>query len=246
MSKRFAVVSEAPADFEQATELADRVLIDSIDWLEDWLDANREWVGVDADGGSLSWRSIAHLARDFGIRVHGHFGGVRGEPDAKAAWRELTYIRARMENVHAILLIRDMDDQPERRQGLEQARNEHAEHVVVVVGCANPKRECWVLSGFDAEDEYEQERFEAERQNLGFDPCVQSHLLSATNEQAKTSAKRVFATLSEGVREREQRCWQRTALAVLIARGEQNGLAEYLREVRERLVPLIAVVDPAP
>ena len=33
MSLQFAVVHEAPADFQTATELADRVLVESIDWM---------------------------------------------------------------------------------------------------------------------------------------------------------------------------------------------------------------------
>ena len=34
MSQRFAVVHEAEADFHTATELADRVLMEAIDWLD--------------------------------------------------------------------------------------------------------------------------------------------------------------------------------------------------------------------
>ncbi len=35
MSLRFAVVHEAEADFRTATELADRVLVEAIDWLDE-------------------------------------------------------------------------------------------------------------------------------------------------------------------------------------------------------------------
>ena len=44
MSLQFAVVYEAPADFQTATELADRVLVESIDWLEeDQIEYQRTW-----------------------------------------------------------------------------------------------------------------------------------------------------------------------------------------------------------
>jgi hypothetical protein len=35
MSLRFAVVHEAEAEFHTATELADRVLVEAIDWLDE-------------------------------------------------------------------------------------------------------------------------------------------------------------------------------------------------------------------
>lgn len=37
MTLRFAVVYESQADFRTGTELADRVLLESIDWLDDQL-----------------------------------------------------------------------------------------------------------------------------------------------------------------------------------------------------------------
>jgi hypothetical protein len=45
MRQRFAVVHEAEADFQTATELADRVLVEAIDWLDERLIADQgEWV----------------------------------------------------------------------------------------------------------------------------------------------------------------------------------------------------------
>ena len=45
VSLQFAVVHEAPADFQTATELADRVLVESIDWMEeDLIEHQRTWL----------------------------------------------------------------------------------------------------------------------------------------------------------------------------------------------------------
>jgi hypothetical protein len=53
MSQRFAVVHEAEADFQTGTELADRVLVEAVDWLEEeLLPHQREWVS--ADGGAVA------------------------------------------------------------------------------------------------------------------------------------------------------------------------------------------------
>ena len=58
MSRRIAVVHEADADFRTGTELADRVLIEAIGWLDpDLVTHQREWiseVGLDR----LTWKTI--------------------------------------------------------------------------------------------------------------------------------------------------------------------------------------------
>ena len=79
MSVRFAVVHEADADFQTATELADRVLVEAIEWLdEDLLADQREWLAKTWSGDRLTWKGIKQLAREAGIRVHGHFDGEPG------------------------------------------------------------------------------------------------------------------------------------------------------------------------
>src|SRR5262245_25756228 len=95
MSLRFAVVHEAEPDFQTATELADRVLEETIDWLDDDLLAGqREWVAEVAGGRRLTWKGIKQQARETGIRVHGHFDGEPGLPDAASARRAIFYLLA--------------------------------------------------------------------------------------------------------------------------------------------------------
>jgi hypothetical protein len=241
MSLRFAVVHEAEADFHTATELADRVLVEAIDWLdEEMLADQREWVAQEASGRRLTWKAIPQLARDAGIRVHGHFDGEPGMPDAAAARRAILYLLTAVPDLKAVLLIRDQDDQPERWAGLEQARSQGRSGVVIVVGVAVVERECWVISGYDPQGETESARLEQERKKLGFDPRERSHELTACkNDLALRSPKRVLRELSGDDRDRERRCWRETALLTLRERGGENGLAAYLQEVRERLAGLI-------
>jgi hypothetical protein len=93
MTRRFAVVHEAEADFLIATELADRVLVEAIDWLdEEMLPYQREWVAQEAGGQRLKWTTIPGLAREARIRAHGHFGGEPALPDALAARRAILYL----------------------------------------------------------------------------------------------------------------------------------------------------------
>src|SRR5438045_436386 len=95
MSLHFAVVHEAEADFRTATELADRVLVDAIGWIdEDLLAHQRQWVAREAGGHRLTWKAIKALASHAGIRAHGHFDGEPARPDAAAARRAILYLRA--------------------------------------------------------------------------------------------------------------------------------------------------------
>lgn len=241
MSLRFAVVYEAEADFKTATDLADRVLVESVDWLDaEHLPYVREWVAVSADGHRLTWASVRELAKKAEIKAHGRFTGQPGHPDARAARRAILYLLATVPELAGIMLIRDQDNQPTRRDGLEQARRSANGRVPVVVGLAVPEREAWVICGFDPADESEQSRLEAIRHELGFDPRWHGHQLTAgRDDSALRSPKRVVRILCDSSAERVCRCWCEPALSLLRERGGSNGLAEYLDDVRDRLAGLI-------
>jgi hypothetical protein len=244
MSLRFAVVHEAPADFTTATELADRVLLEAIDWLdEDQIAYQRSWLGEITGPRYLTWKGIKKLAREAGVRSHGHFDGEPSLPDAAAARRAIDFLLAEVPDLSAILLIRDQDDDPQRRQGLEQARKQDRSGIAIVVGLAIVERECWVLSGFEPQDENESARLAIERSKLGFDPCLRSHELTACkDDRATRSPKRVLRELTADDRVRECRCWNDPSLELLRERGSDNGLAAYLHEVRDKVAPLIGHV----
>lgn len=248
MTMNFVVISEGLADFTIAAELADRVFVSEVDWLEEQLlDSQRRWIGEDEPGRRLSWKSIPSRARDVGIRVRGHFSGEPALPDAQAARRAIAYVLWKFEMVDAIVLIRDADDQNERRQGLEQARVADASSLTIVIGVANAEREAWVISGFEPQDPQEQQRLDSEIQNLGWNPCARSHDLTAgKDDQALRSPKRVLAMLTNGDWSRQEHCWRATPLAVLQTRGQHNGLAEYLDEIKRHLVPAITGYEGKP
>ena len=244
MSRRFAVVHEAESDFRTTTALADRVLIESVDWLDaDLIAHQREWVGQDSRGRRLAWKTIPKLAREVGIRPRGHFDGEPGEADATAARRAILYLLETFSELDAILLIRDQDDQPERRVGLEQARDHVHSRAVIVIGLAIVERESWVISGFDPLDNEEEARLGSERRKLGFDPLHRSHDLTACkDDRASRSPKRVLKALCGDDHDRERRCWDDADLEVLRQRGTNNGLASYLREIQDRIAPQIGHV----
>ena len=244
MSLQLAVVHEAPADFQTATELADRVLVESIDWLdEDQIDYQRTWLR-ESGGVPLTWRQVKQSALDAGIDAIGFFDGKPAEPDARAARRAILYLRHALPDLAGVLLIRDQDDQPERRAGLEQARRQENNRLPVVVGLAVVERESWVISGFEPQGDDENSRLAAERQTLGFDPRVRSHELTACkDDDAPRSPKRVLRELCGGDADRERRCWRETGLATLRERGAENGMVAFLKEIREVLAGLIGHIS---
>lgn len=237
MSLKFIVVAEAREDFETVTALADRVFLEQIEWLQGYLQYQREWI-TEYEGHPLTWMSIKILATRFRIRAHGFLNEEPAYPYAQAARRAIRVALAVFGSIDGILLICDADDQPERRDGLEQAREVERGDFPVVLGCAIVERECWILSGFDPVTDEEESLLQQERQNLGFDPRLRSHALTACkDDRALKSAKRVCAVLTDNNLDRQRDCWNKTNLTLLRERGQENGLHDYLIQVEERLVP---------
>lgn len=234
-----AIVCEADADRAIATGLTDRVLCAHAEWIEPVvLDAYREWRGLSAGEPYLKIHQVPARARERKLRAHGHFESIPGEPMAHVARLAFLLLASADKHVDAVVILIDSDDDPARRKGLLQAREVRPWPFPIIIGVAHAKRECWVLGGYIAEDELEAERIKALRQELGFDPCKVPHELTAQGDVDKRSAKRILAILSQGNHLRETACWQETNLATLVETGQATGLADYVAEVRERLVPL--------
>ncbi len=234
-----AVVCEADADRRIACGLADRVICAQVDWISaEVLDSYRVFRGWELSEPYLEWRKVRSLAAQAGIRAHGHFRGEPGAPDASAARRALLLLLVSSPPPDAVLLIRDSDGDEDRRRGLKQARGERAWQFAIAIGVAHTKRECWVLNGFEPSDDQERKLLAEEQRKLGLDPCSASDRLTAKHDSDKLSAKRIFRVLTEGDKAREEPCWVRSDLTMLRDRGRSTGLAEYLSELQDRIVPL--------
>ncbi|GMU00778.1 hypothetical protein KH5H1_48980 [Corallococcus caeni] len=236
----FGVVCEARADRDTACVLADRVLVDAIDWLdEELLDTQRRWRGLTPSEPFLRWASVREEAKKAGLKgLFGHFGDKPGEPDALVARRALLLFVDSDTKPQAVMLVRDSDADDRRRIGLEQARGDKPWPFEVVIGVAEPKRECWVLTGFEAKA-HEEEALHDLEQRLSFHPIRDAHRLTASEHGAKNDAKRALEELTSGNLERERECLRETPLETLRQRGERVGLTQFLSEISERLVPVM-------
>jgi hypothetical protein len=231
-----AIVCEAPADCRTASQLADRVLVTEVEWLEqDDLDLHRRWQGAGEGSSHLEWHQVGDLARQRRIKAHGHFEGKPGALDARAARQALLLLATEKNPPDAVVLIRDTDGYEERREGLEQARRERPWSFRIVLGVAHPMREAWVVAGFEPRVPAEAARLEEVSREIGFDPRLNPESLSA-----KRNPKRILAILAGGEADREAACWTECALTILEERGRLCGLASYIQEVGRELVPLFS------
>lgn len=240
MSWSIAVVCEAPADRQTAAAITTRVVC-AHESVREWMEPEYlQFRGYRAEDPHLLWREVKPTAIANGVSVVGFINGLPASPEAHTVMRALILFNRLDPKPDAVLLIRDTDDELERRDGFQQARGAEPWPFPVVIGLAHTKRECWHLAGFKPKDEEERQRLEAERQHVGFDPCLRSHELTAKHDEKndKRSAKRVLAVLTADDAERVAECL--TDLALLHDRGEENGLRLFLQELESRLVPLFA------
>jgi hypothetical protein len=244
---RLVAFCEAADDFRIARDLADRVFAEvGPQWVSDLLEAAADGVRTYRRDGALEYfvvRSLRRYEDDLGVRVpHGHFAGGPGAADATMGRTIFAIVRAMLktEPVDGVIIVRDLDNDPSRRDGLDQARGEARKWAsfAVVLGCANIMREAWVLVGFEPDGDEEKSRLDDLRRELGFAPNLEPHRLDSNDERAKKSPKRVLRALTLGDRDREERCWRESPLDLLRGRCPESGLPAFLDEVAEHLAPL--------
>ena len=238
-SFRIAVVCEAAADQRTACVLADRVVNANVEWIDSsLLDSIREWCGAHSAGEFLAWKDVREEASSRGIRVHGHFSGEPGKPDAAATRRALLVLTSLGVVPQAALLIRDSDNDTRRIDGMRQARDLGKWPFPIVLGVAHTKRECWHLAAFEPTDDADRKRLSMIERGLGFDPRLQSHRLAERTPSGKRNAKHVLNQLAADDEAIASRGISATPLETLSERGEKNGLTSFLAELVSVLPPI--------
>ncbi|MGK7875731.1 MAG: hypothetical protein AB4426_21270 [Xenococcaceae cyanobacterium] len=251
----FVVVVESSADAQTATKLAERVLVEKVDWLEpDLLQSLFRWSGLEEETEHSCWKDIRNIikrAEKSGLSVpkfrdHRKSGAIKADGAAAIKIMNLIRLLQRNRQIKAVLFIRDLDNQPERREGLDQARSEHINRqpkLEIVIGTADRMREAWVLNGFIQSNPKEQHILQKIKDQLTFDPCEKSHKLRSNSREEPDrirNPKVVLDLLTDGNRLREQQCWEETSLELLRKRGGNTGLTAYLHEIEQRLIPVIS------
>jgi hypothetical protein len=250
----FLAVAEGETDARMVQLLAERIFMEEgHDWVRqqcaeevpDWVREHYlpKWHAPEPNSIGVTWRMVKQFSRENRFRQafgHNEAGKPRGIYYAQARNALFFLSRLRKERrIDAMVWVVDLDDEPERRDGLNEARKEAENQVVIALATPNPKQEAWILNGLICEGNEEQV-LEALRQELGFDPCHKAEELQAKDKTAKRSAHRVVRSMIGESRERKEKCWTQTPLSTLRERGAATYLNAFLDEVKERLLPLLS------
>lgn len=247
----FIVIVEAKADFEIATKLAERVLEEKIDWITfDLLPHLFRWSGLLDNTEYSCWKDILEiterLCKNFKfprIRSMGKY-----KTDGQAVNKVITLINFLQHKqnrpIKAVIFMRDLDNQPDRKQHIEQVRSEHSSRqypLEIIIGTPDRNREAWVLNGFIASTADERQKLAEIKAKLRFDPCKESHRLGSTSNKDPDrirNPKFVLAELTQN-QGREKQCWEETELKYLREKGNHTGLSAYIEEIEQKLLPLL-------
>ena len=227
---RIGMVCEAEGDHRTATTLASRALNRSIT-------TTCINPAVDRDSQYSCWSKLdTHPATWPRHHLHGRWGTPGPCHGYTTAARKAIVLFAG--KADALILMVDGDDEgPDRLAAMERARSTATtispERIVLAVPI--PEREAWHIAGFVPSDTTENGRLQQVAKDLGGDPRTQTDTLRHGRDTAKRNAKRILAVLCDNDVDRAHACVADTPLASLREFGQENGLADFLRQVETRL-----------
>lgn len=239
------VAAESAGDTWIVQALVDRMLVEGIDWVEpEVLPFYRDWCGV-MGAPWLDLHGAYRLARELGLRIYGHFDGAPGADDAHMHRAALLLFAEEDEPPKAVVIARDLDGEPDRARGFHQAVEAGIWPFVIAGALAQPEIEAWQIAAWDAEDEPERRRLAGLRGELGFDPCAQPERLTSKSQTDPGDAKRILEVLTTTGRDARAR-WADAPVARLESAGARCGLADFVRDVRDRVVPVVSGLPASP
>jgi hypothetical protein len=144
-------------------------------------------------------------------------------------------------NADAAIVVRDVDDQPERARALERLHEDAklAPRIAAVLASPRPEIEAWLVSGFAARDGRESARLEAVCKRISFDPTAEAHRLSSKGKPPERDAKTVHdELLVDSGADRWKACLC-GALDLPAVRHAGCGLQDFIADVTKTLLPVI-------
>lgn len=252
----FVVIVESSADARTATKLADRILVQKIDWLDaEMLQHLYQWSGLEGDTENSCWKNIDDITKRLADKFK--FPTIRSNKKFKSDGQSankiiklISFLQYKQKReIKAVIFMRDLDNQPQRREHIEQARLEQIDRqpkLAIIIGTADRMREAWVLNGFIPSNQEETRILEDIKTELTFNPCEESHRLRSNSWEEPDrirNPKVVVEKLTGGKMEREQECWEDTPLELLRKNGVHTGLTTYINEIEERLIPIIGSAE---
>jgi|JI9StandDraft_2_1071091.scaffolds.fasta_scaffold129915_2 hypothetical protein len=234
-----AVAGEDRAHFDVVSKLMDRMVHEQRPWTVGNLEVLRTWLAC-GDRPWFSFKDAVRRAKAEKLRFHGKFGDAAGLPDAQMARAQLAMWKNHVDRGHkldAVVLARDLDGRPTRRDGLLQAVTNEPWPFAVLVAWCQPEAEAWYICAFAACDDAEHKRLAEIERTLELSPIHAAERLTSTAPDPRRDAKRVLAQLTADDHERRERCLA-APLDHLRTRGPHTGLTAFLSEVEAKYLPL--------
>lgn len=217
-------------------ELADRVFRETIGWLGDLnLDHVRRWQGRTAEEPYYPHKQAKEDAGKLGFRAHGFIDGKPAGPEAH--WLRCILEVARAVSPHAVVIARDLDGKPERRESFETVVRCFPPPFPVVYAGPAPEIEAWLIAGYEPLDVSEQRQLDDIVRELGFSPIAEPERLTSTARGHAGDTKKVCERLMAQNERREASCLDN--LARLRERGGGCGVKAYLDDVEEKIVRIL-------
>jgi len=245
----FVVVVENESDARHLCELADRVFVASSAWIEEThLEHLRKWCGLEPGASCTRWTERKRLRDAYKLPRYRRRGSDEPQGFAYAESRMMIALAKQIQRkrqIDALVLFKDLDNQPERRDGMLQARAEVNGQIVIVITTPKWKREAWILHGFECLNQSEEGQLNTVIQKLGFDPRSKAeNLHHGTDQDSKIILDELIQDHPKGERrfERVQSCWTETPLETRRERGKATYLSDYLDEVKNFL---LLMLDPS-
>jgi hypothetical protein len=250
------IIVEAYADYKIATDIAEKVIREYVpDRLLKIIDSKPEdvfsWSGIKSGTSYSCWADIKKILNDLEQDGY-HFPRILGHnkqidfdyASGKKVLNAINAINNNSRNIPAVVFIRDADNQSDKRkQSLNELKDDKTiENIQVIIGFAIPKREAWVLNGFEPQNKKERHLLENYTKCLNFNPCIEAHRLRGKISQPGTEnrdIKHILQVLVEDNHCREEQCWQVTSLDKLYKNGQQTGLSDFIDDIRNVLLPIL-------
>ena len=156
------VIAEAKPDQQIGCTLVDRVVTSKApDWWDaETLEQARSWMGLEPSSPFTQWcrlKAVVNENEKIGrkLRYIGHSARSQANEtdgfDYAAGKKAIQFCRLSSDREHIshFLLVRDLDNQPERKDSLIRLKREMSElGIFVTLALADPDREAWIISGF--------------------------------------------------------------------------------------------------
>lgn len=233
-----AVFAEDELGSWLARGVVDRVAC-SVDWITtEHLDSYRTWWSH-RRVEQFTFVSISRLYRERFSR----FSHVHPSRIGEAALDEVMLLKLFRffadvdDRPHVVLVARDTDHF-DRREGFERARSGGDWKFGIVGAYAIPEAEAWLICSWEPRSERERETLAELRRELGLDPVARSHELESRGDKKRDTKSVIAALEAHGHSTRDD--FATTPLEDLEQRGAHNGLADFIRDSRTTLLPLLS------